>query len=107
MGFAIIGMVRAVASCAVLGTSGTRAGSEAGDSSDNTCLFADGCDTAACGNRIAADTGGGAGNLILDMLIPASSRSTGIFASTLSGACIEDGWPGIAATGSAAILSRQ
>ena len=107
MDFAIVGMIGAVVSCVVWGTSGIRDGSAAEAGSDKACLFADVCDTAACGDRIGAATVGGAGNLILLMLIPASSRSTGIFASTLSGACIEDGWPGIAATGSAAILSRQ
>ena len=107
MGFAIICIVGAVACWAVRGTSGTRAASETGDSSDTACLFADGCETAAFGNRIAADTGGGAGNPMLVMLIPASSQSKGNFASTLSCACIEDGWSGVAATGSAAMLSRQ
>jgi hypothetical protein len=107
MGFAIIGIRGAVDSCAVIGTSGIRAGSEAGNSSDNARLFADDRDSTACGNRISAGIGGGAGNPILVMLIPTSSRSTGNFASTLSCACIKDGWSGIAATGSAAILSRQ
>ena len=107
MGFAIIGMIGAGVSCVVWGTSGTRAGSAAEAGSDKACLFADVCDTAACGDRIGAASGGGAGNLILVMLIPASSRSTGIFANTLSGAFSGDGWSSNAATGSEPILSRQ
>lgn len=105
MGGTIIGMMVAFFSCANCGANGLSAGSEGGVGSDKVCMFADDCETGACGVGITADAGGGAGKVILVTLIPDSSRSTSTFGAALSDACSGDGRSGIAATGSAAILS--
>ena len=89
------------------GANGISADSTRGVGSDETCLFADARETGDCGVSIAAETGGGAGNVILVILIPASSRSTGGFGTALSDACSGDNRYGIAADESAAILSIQ
>ena len=105
MGGAIIGMMVAFFSRANCGANGLSAGSGGGAGSDKTCFFADDCETGACGVGIDDKAGGGAGNFIFVILIPASSRSKGIFGAAISDVCNADDRSGIAATGLTAILS--
>ena len=107
MGGSIIGIIDDFFSRAVWGANGASAGSRRDVGSDETCLLAGARETGDCGVCIGAETGGGAGNDILVILIPASSRSIAIFGTALSGACSGDNRYGIAADGSAAILSTQ
>lgn len=107
MGGTIIGMMVAFFSCANCGANGLSAGSEGGVGSDKVCMFADDCETGACGVGIDDKAGGGAGNFIFVILIPASSRSKGIFGAAISDVCNADDRSGIAATGLTAIFSIQ
>ena len=70
-------------------------------------MLAGDCEAGACGTGIADTADGGGGNFILVIFILASSLSKSTFGAPLSDACGGDARSGIAATRSAAILSRQ